>query len=137
MGVYAALRWQFKETCRRAGLTGTETIPDSELKFNPHAAIGVFRFVQEALTNILKHANAKSADLAVGIRGTSLVLSISDDGKGIAADRLSTITSHGLASMRHRITALGGAWQVGRAAAGGTVVTAVIPLDNVILKESA
>jgi signal transduction histidine kinase len=65
MGLFAALRWQFKETCRRAGLECTESIPEIEPKFNPDAAIGVFRIAQEALTNILKHAEAKSADLAI------------------------------------------------------------------------
>jgi len=74
MGLFAALRWQFKETCRRTGLNCTETIPDSELVFNPDAAIGVFRIAQEALTNILKHAEAKSADLAIGIHGDTFVL---------------------------------------------------------------
>ncbi len=42
MGLFTALRWQFKETCRRTGLKCTETIPESELRFNPDAAIGVF-----------------------------------------------------------------------------------------------
>ncbi len=42
MGLFTALRWQFKETCRRTGLRCTETIPETELKFNPDAAIGVF-----------------------------------------------------------------------------------------------
>ena len=73
MGLFAALRWQFKETCRRAGLSCTETIPDSELKFSPDAAIGVFRIAQEALTNILKHAEAKSADLVIGIENDTFV----------------------------------------------------------------
>src|SRR3984893_18193573 len=132
MGLFAALRWQFKETCRRAGLCCTETIPDSELKFNPDAAIGVFRIVQEALTNILKHAEAKSADLIIGIDNDPFVLRISDDGKGISPNRLQTLTSHGLASMRHRIAALGGSWDVQAAAAGGTIVTARIPLPRML-----
>src|SRR5277367_4335484 len=80
MGLFSALRWQFKETCRRTGLRCTETIPETELKFNPDAAIGVFRVAQEALTNILKHAEAKSAVLAVDIEQDTFVLQVSDDG---------------------------------------------------------
>jgi signal transduction histidine kinase len=137
MGLFAALRWQFKETCRRAGLKCTETIPDSELKFSPDAAIGVFRIAQEALTNILKHAEAKSADLVIGIEGETFVLRVSDDGKGIPANRLQTLTSHGLASMRHRIAALGGSWEVRSPSTGGTVVTALIPLPRMLLSEPA
>jgi signal transduction histidine kinase len=137
MGLFAALRWQFKETCRRAGLKCTESIPEFELKFNPDAAIGVFRIAQEALTNILKHAEAKSADLAIEIEGDTFILRVSDDGKGIPPSRLQIATSHGLASMRHRIAALGGSWDVRSPDGGGTVVTALIPLSRMLLTEVA
>lgn len=132
MGLFAALRWQFKESCRRRGLNCSETIPEVEMKFSPEAAIGVFRVAQEALTNILKHANAKSADLAIDIQRDIFVLRISDDGRGILPTRRQTPTSHGLASMRHRIAALGGIWDVQTAATGGTVVTARVPLASML-----
>jgi signal transduction histidine kinase len=137
MGLFSALRWQFKETCRRAGLVCTETIPDSELKFNPDAAIGVFRIAQEALTNILKHAEAKSAALTIRIENDTFTLRVADDGKGIPAKRLQNLTSHGLASMRHRIAALGGTWEVQSPSGGGTVVVAVIPLQRMLLTVAA
>lgn len=137
MGLYTALRWQFKETCRRSGLECTESIPDTEPVFNPDAAIGVFRIAQEALTNILKHANARSADLTVEIDGEKFILRISDDGKGINPDRPLTAASHGLAAMRHRITALGGAWNLFCPPSGGTVVTAVIPVARMLMTENA
>jgi len=135
MGLFTALRWQFKETCRRTGLRCTETIPEAELTLSPDAAIGVFRIAQEALTNILKHAEAKSADLRIEIRNDTFVLRISDDGKGIPANRLKTSTSHGLASMRHRVGGLGGTWQALSPSSGGTIVTAMIPLNRMLLRE--
>ncbi|HEY6621059.1 MAG TPA: CHASE3 domain-containing protein [Steroidobacteraceae bacterium] len=132
MGLFTALRWQFKETCRRTGLRCTETIPETELKFSPDAAIGVFRIAQEALTNILKHSEAKSADLFIAIDRGTFTLRITDDGKGIPSARLITSTSHGLSSMRHRIAGLGGTWDLGSPISGGTVVTAVIPLARML-----
>jgi signal transduction histidine kinase len=137
MGLFAALRWQYKETCRRKGIKCTESIPDSEPRFDPAAAIGVFRIAQEALTNILKHAEAKSADLAIGIDGDTLFLRVSDDGKGIPVNSLPANTSHGLASMRHRIAALGGTWEVRSPRTGGTEVTALIPMIRMLSVESA
>jgi signal transduction histidine kinase len=137
MGLFTALRWQFKETCRRTGLKCTESIPDSELRFNPEAAIGVFRIAQEALTNILKHAEAKSADLSIEIDDDIFVLRITDDGKGIPTNRLQTDTSHGLAAMRHRIAALGGIWELRKPDSGGTIVIAQIPLSRMLSKEFA
>jgi signal transduction histidine kinase len=133
MGLFAALRWQFKESCRRTGLRCTESIPETELKFAPDAAIGVFRVAQEALTNILKHAEAKSADMVIDIQQDLFVMRISDDGRGIFPVRRPTILSHGLASMRHRIGALGGSWEVSAPPAGGTTVTARIPLRSMLL----
>src|ERR1700723_3103644 len=132
MGLFTALRWQFKETCRRTGLRCTETIPESELKFSPDAAIGVFRIAQEALTNILKHSEAKSADLFISIDRDTFTLRITDDGKGIPSARLANSTSHGLVSMRHRIAGLGGTWDLGTPSSGGTVVTARIPLARML-----
>jgi len=84
------------------------------------------------LTNILKHAQASSAELAIGIEGDIFVLRVSDDGRGIPSHRLQTDTSHGLASMRHRIAALGGKWDLRSPASGGTVVTAMIPLSRML-----
>jgi signal transduction histidine kinase len=137
MGLFAALRWQFKETCRRSGLACTEEFPEDEPKFDPDAAIGIFRVAQEAMTNILKHAKANSATLSVQIDGGTLNLRLTDDGRGIASDRLKKTPSHGLASMRHRITALGGRLEVRSNSEGGTTVTAVIPLPRVMHVESA
>jgi signal transduction histidine kinase len=132
MGLFAALRWQFKESCRRTGLNCTEAIPETELRFSPDAAIGVFRVAQEALTNILKHAEATSADLSIEILENVFVLRISDDGRGIAPHRLGTSTSHGIAAMKHRVAALDGRWEVSSPPTGGTLVTARIPLQRLL-----
>jgi signal transduction histidine kinase len=137
MGLFTALRWQFKETCRRTGLRCTETIPESEIKFTPDAAIGIFRVAQEALTNILKHSEAKSADLFIAMDRDTFTLRITDDGKGIPSGCLATSTSHGLVSMRHRIAGLGGTWELGSPGAGGTVVTACIPLARMLPQNPA
>jgi signal transduction histidine kinase len=107
-------------------------MPETEPKFDPIASIGIFRVAQEALTNILKHAGAKSADMLVQITDASFVLRIADDGRGLAANRQRISASHGLASMRHRVNALGGTWDLSSPEGGGTVVTVVIPLPQVI-----
>ncbi len=132
MGLFTALRWQFKESCRRNGLKCTERIPETELKLDPSAAIGIFRVAQEALTNILKHADARSADLTVDIHEDMFILRIADDGKGMMPNRRKNSTSHGLSSMKHRVTALGGSCEFQNQRQGGTVVTARIPLANIL-----
>lgn len=132
MGLFAALRWQLKETCEASGLTVSEAYPANEPRFAPDAAIALFRILQESVTNILKHAGASAVDVAVAMDDKTLTLSIADDGKGIRPERLKANGSHGLASMRHRIAALGGIFNLKCPESGGTTVTAQIPLDRAL-----
>jgi signal transduction histidine kinase len=132
VGLFAALRWQLKETCGSAGLKCTESYPDEEPKFTSEAAIALFRIAQEAFTNILKHSAAASVDLTLVMNGDAIVMQISDDGKGIPASRLTAIGSHGLASMRHRVRALGGRLDVRSPASGGTTLLVRIPAANAL-----
>ena len=93
----------------------------------------MFRIAQEALTNILKHSEAKSADLFISIEGNTFTLRISDDGKGIPAKPAwSPAPRTALVSMRHRIAGLGGTWDSRSPGSGGTVVTARIPLARML-----
>ncbi len=132
VGLFAALRWQLKVTCGNAGLKCTESYPDEEPTFTSEAAIALFRIAQEAFTNILKHSAAKSMALALRLDGDAIVMQISDDGTGIPAGRLTAIGSHGLASMRHRVRALGGRLDVKSAASGGTNLLVRIPAVNAL-----
>lgn len=132
VGLFAALRWQLQETCGGAGLECIESYPDEEPKFTSEAAIALFRIAQEAFTNILKHSAAKSMDIALDLDGDAIVMQISDDGKGIPASRLNASGSHGLASMRHRVRALGGRLDVRSPASGGTTLLVRIPAANAL-----
>jgi signal transduction histidine kinase len=130
VGLFAALRWQLKETCGNAGLKCVEIYPDEEPKLSSEASIALFRIAQEAFTNILKHAGAKSVEIALDMDEDAIVMRISDDGKGIPAGRLTATGSHGMASMRHRVRALGGLLDVRGAASGGTILLVRIPVAN-------
>ncbi len=112
VGLFAALRWQMKETCGGAGLKCSESYPDEEPRFKSEASIALFRIAQEAFSNILKHSQAKAADISLDMDDETLLLRIADDGVGMPAERFTAIGSHGLASMRHRVRALGAAWML-------------------------
>ena len=131
--LFAALRWQMKETCRNAALKCTEFYPQQEPKFTAQASIALYRVAQEAMTNILKHSGAKSVDIALEIDREEILLRIADDGRGIPASRLGAAGSHGMASMRHRVRALGGSLSVSNPAAGGTLIMARIPKANALV----
>jgi signal transduction histidine kinase len=136
LGLFPALRWQVADTCGRAGMKCIERYPADELLLTPDASITVFRIVQEALTNILKHANAKTVEISIESTARWLIVRIRDDGVGLPAERLQALRSHGLAAMRHRASGFGGQWHVHRPSAGGTEIEVRLPLERV-LAESA
>jgi signal transduction histidine kinase len=132
VGLFAALRWQMKETCGSAGLKCIESYPDEEPRFKSEASIALFRIAQEAFSNILKHSGAKIADVSLDMDDETLLMRIADDGVGIPVGRLTAIASHGLASMRHRVRALGGRLDVRSPASGGTLLIVQIPIGNAV-----
>jgi len=133
LGLFPALRSQVADACSRAGLRCTERYPDEEdVRLTPEASIIVFRIVQEALTNIVKHAGARTLEVSIELRAPWLVLRVRDDGVGLPLERLRALRAHGLAAMRQRATGLGGQWQVHRPEAGGTEIEVRLPLERVL-----
>ena len=138
VGLVPAIKWVLEQSCGRAGLRCEERYPSEELRLTDDASIAVFRVVQESLTNIVRHSGASAVDLSVELSGGDLVLRIRDDGKGIPADRMSNLVgSHGIASMRHRVTSLGGQWKIQTPPGGGTLIVVRLPLANVLLRDEA
>ena len=128
LGLAAAVRWYVKESVEPQGLQVSMTISGADDRLPHHVETAVFRIVQEALTNILKHAQARRAEVDLRMGPSDVRIRIDDDGKGFD---LSTVTARrdgglGVMGMRERAELLGGHLQV---ASGprGTRVEAVIP----------
>jgi signal transduction histidine kinase len=135
LGLVPALRWVLRETCGRAGLRCTESYPATELQLSDEANITVFRLVQEALVNVIKHAAASSVHVAMAIDGDRLEISVRDDGRG--GDGADAPRGHGLLGMRHRVRSLGGTLRVGPHPDGGMLVTVRLPLSRVLADSQA
>lgn len=131
MGLFAALRWQFQDTCSRASLKCNADLPEQELALTSDAAIALFRVAQEALTNILKHARASAAWLRVAVEGEMLQMTIADNGRGMPA-QAAAAGGQGLAGIRHRVTALGGTLLIRPWDHAGTELVIRIPMSRVI-----
>jgi signal transduction histidine kinase len=128
VGLFAALRWQLKNTWGRAGLESTENYPATELSFRPDVQIALFRIAQEALEISLIHESVKSAALRVNVEHDTLTMRFSDDGKMATAQRRHKSGGLPLTSMRHRLRALGGKVKITTPPGGGTVLLATVPL---------
>lgn len=96
------------------------------MRLPPGIELTVFRIVQEALTNVLKHGGPGARAAVTVSRGAGSVrVTVQDDGAGPAGAAAST--AHGIVGMRERVAAYGGSLRTGARAAGGYEVEAVIP----------
>jgi signal transduction histidine kinase len=86
--------------------------------------VAAYRVVQEALTNVVRHADAGSACVRLGVGPETLTVEVIDDGNGLPVDPVAGV---GLASMRERAAEMGGTCRVEGAPEGGTRVLAVLP----------
>jgi signal transduction histidine kinase len=86
--------------------------------------VAAYRIATEALTNVVRHADARHCHVRFGVDARSLEIQISDDGGGLDGTRPGV----GMTSMRERAAELGGAYTAGPRAGGGTLVRASLPL---------
>lgn len=93
----------------------------------------VYRIVQEALTNVAKHAHARTVDVVLEVTDRSVRVSVTDDGVGFAtADRSATEVGLGLSGMRERAVMLGGTCRVESALGLGTTIDVDIPIAEAV-----
>ena len=118
------------EQVRQTGVAVTLTISGGGVALPAGLELTVYRLVQEALTNVLKHAGpAATAAVALRYGAGSVEVSVTDDGRGGAAEPGS---GHGLIGMRERVWLQGGALSVGPRTGGGYAVTAAFPLPGYV-----
>jgi signal transduction histidine kinase len=132
MGLLPAVRWITEETCTRAGLHCNESYPEVEPLLADDAAIMVFRLVQEALTNIVKHAHASEVTVQIGMSESEMSVIVADNGIGIASERRDAVGSHGLATMRHRVRSFGGTLEIESLSPSGTRLHSRLPLALIL-----
>ena len=110
LGVWAALDWHAEEVCARAGLICHVRLhPETVLlEIDPERSTALFRILQEALTNVVRHAGATRVDVRVSHAYASIRLEVEDDGRGMDCESLLTANSWGLAGMRERAHHFGG-----------------------------
>jgi signal transduction histidine kinase len=111
-----------------AGLPVTVTVEGSARDVPPGVDLTAYRIVQEALTNVLKHAGPAHADVRVGYAPGTIRLEIVDDGRGV--NGRAGAHGHGLMGMRERVGVYGGTLRAGPATGGGFRVVAELPFGD-------
>lgn len=120
-----AVRWQVDELTKRSNLQAVCNLPAAELVREDSLATALFRIVQEALTNVARHANADRLEVSFVRDGDELVLSVRDSGSGFVHDENGR--GIGLVSMRERATAIDGKFTIMSAPGHGTTIEVRVP----------
>ena len=129
MGLFSALRWLASQRAEQAGMELLMEGLDEDFELEAHTAIAVFRTAQEAMANVVKHAQATKLTIRA-LRGQNLEISIEDNGRGLPADAGRRTGSHGLKQMRFRMHAVGGRLTVENNRPTGTIVRLSVPLKD-------
>ncbi|MCC6195854.1 MAG: PAS domain S-box protein [Burkholderiales bacterium] len=128
LGLVPALEWLVQTMGQRSGIECRLTIDDPGLTLPPAHSTAVFRIVQEALTNIVKHAKAAHADVDVRQRDGVLTIVVRDDGVGFVPEDPREPSSFGLLGLRERTSLLRGTATLRSAPGTGTTLEVALPL---------
>jgi signal transduction histidine kinase len=127
LGLVAALEWQGREVSRRSAVeveVQSENVPDN---LPDEHKICIYRLVQEALNNAVRHSGAKNVKVTVERSGNKIVVRVSDDGRGFDPKRVRGL---GILGMEERVKRLGGTLTVDSQPGQGTTLVAELPLDD-------
>jgi PAS domain S-box-containing protein len=128
LGVWEAIEWQASQLEAQTGVPCQCTMDPDLPAIGADGGAMLFRIVQEALTNVARHAGASAVEIRAFRNGDDLLLEVEDNGVGIAFEQLSDQSTWGLRGMRERAHYLGGTLHIGNAQAGGTMVSLTLSL---------
>lgn len=129
LGLKEALEWESSEFQKRTGIE-CRMHSNGELDLGREESAAVFRILQEALTNVTRHAKATSVDVRVSMKDDHLRLQVEDNGRGILPGDAEKQKSLGILGMKERALFLGGHLEVARCSRGGTEVVLTIPMKG-------
>ncbi|MET0267705.1 MAG: PAS domain-containing sensor histidine kinase [Duganella sp.] len=127
-GLYFALENLRQEFVKRYGIVCQLHAREDELILDEAYSTAIYRIVQEALTNIARHADAQHVKLSLQRSSTALSIAIEDNGRGIAEQDMDKASSFGLIGMRERVWALQG--DISIIGNGGTRIVIRLPLPQ-------
>ncbi|MFJ2323049.1 PAS domain S-box protein [Pseudomonas sp. NPDC087817] len=129
-GIASAIEWQARRFEARTQIPCLVQVPDNLPALSDAKAIGLFRILQEALTNVMRHAQAHTVELTLALEGDELCLTVSDDGVGFVA-AAARPTSFGLVGMRERVLIMGGRLVLESEPGEGTSLHVWVPVNEV------
>lgn len=133
LGLLSALRWYADNRLGAPGIRTRVEVTGEERKLPPQVETSLFRVVQEAITNIVKHAEAHNVLLSVEFKDSAIAIEVEDDGKGFDMEavglQMDKAPGLGLLGMKERVTLLGGEFHIESQPGSGTRIDIEVPLS--------
>ena len=130
LGVAAAIEWMAKDFRDRTGIAVKVKLRRVEKITNPVRNTAIFRIVQEALTNVMRHAAASQVRVILERKGDTVVIEVRDNGIGIMDGQISGSMSLGLIGIRERVRLLEGEVEISGKPGKGTLVRVTLPIGE-------
>ena len=135
-GISAAVEHVVHEFAERTGIAVKLNLELAGIAIEDPIATAVYRMIQEALTNVARHARASEVAVLLAMEDDMLQVRVTDNGIGLP-DTASTAKSFGILGIKERAQTLGGTARIYRPPEGGTVVDIAIPIDRYLNSEVA
>lgn len=129
IGLIAAVEWQIDVFSKRTGIKVHLEKPDEGLVIPEASATGLFRILQESLTNIARYANANQVDIHLKNQNKEFILCIQDNGQGFDVNEITSKKTLGLLGMRERSIAMHGTFTIQSSPGQGTKIEVRVPLN--------
>ncbi len=127
LGLVAAMEWHLEEFEKRSGIAKEFNTSVTEVSIDDSMKIGLFRILQESLTNVARHSQAQKVNVGLEKNNGHIILKITDNGKGFDTSR-TTRKTLGLLGMKERTEMMGGEYQISSKPGEGTVVEIKVPV---------
>ncbi len=130
LGLIAAMEWYTADFEKK---TGIKTVFITELPpndFPEKLRIGLFRILQESLTNVARHAEASRVDISLSLHDNDLVMLIEDNGKGFHTETIDPRKTLGVLGMKERAIVMGGTYNINSEPGKGTIIEVIVPWRN-------
>ena len=127
LGLIPAMEWELNEFQKRTGIKYQLTASDTEIKLDEHILTGLFRILQEVLSNVFMHSHAKTVNVSLNSKTNWLILRVRDNGVGIPDRKIIDKRSVGLFSIQERVRFLNGKINIIGKKNMGTIVTVELP----------
>jgi signal transduction histidine kinase len=130
LGLTAAIEWETGEFQKRTGIMCDLFFNPKDIIIDKDLSITLYRIIQEALTNVLRHAHATAVTVSLKKESGKIELEVTDNGRGITEEQILDPKAFGLIGIRERLTLWHGKATFKGVPEKGTIVAACIPLQE-------